>query len=170
MSRESAYPNIENKNPRSKNKYRILFNKFPNLEYFSNQVTLPSVSGQAIIVPNQLTDYKVPGEKLEFPTLTVSFQVDEDLRNYEEVLNWMYGIYFPEQHQQYADHVKDEDVDCKIVVQMLSNKSNSILNFEFFDAFPTSLSELDLGEGDSDYIICTASFEYSYFKINRNVR
>lgn len=172
MTTRTAYPDVANKNPRSKNKYRMLINKFPELEYMIQGGSIPQVTGAAISVDTPFTDFKVAGDNLEYEPLTIEFVVDEELLNYGSVLTWMEGIYFPETHTQYAEHIKVQDgVDCKIVIQMLSSAYNPILNFEFLDCIPTTLSELPLGEGSdgADYIKATVTFEYSLFKINRNV-
>ena len=48
-----------------------------------------------------LADIPVPGDKLCFGDLEITFLVDENLENYREIHGWMYGIGFPKEETIY---------------------------------------------------------------------
>jgi hypothetical protein len=44
-----------------------------------------------------------PGDIIEFGDLSLRFLVDENLENYMEIQNWIRGLGFPENLQQFDD-------------------------------------------------------------------
>ena len=64
-----------------------------------------------------MKDIPVPGDKLTYADLTLSFFVDEDLENYIEVHNWLRGLGFPESIQEFIDLKKrdpyNDDSDAR---------------------------------------------------------
>ena len=45
----------------------------------------------------------MPGDKVTYSSLDVSFLVDENLNNYKEIHDWITGLGFPQDHKQFAD-------------------------------------------------------------------
>ena len=52
---------------------------------------------------NYLRDIPTPGDKIEFGDLSLRFLVDEDLSNYMEIQNWIRGLGYPEEVQEFRD-------------------------------------------------------------------
>ena len=55
------------------------------------------------IQANYLRDIPTPGDKIEFGDLSLRFLVDEDLSNYMEIQNWIRGLGYPEEVQEFRD-------------------------------------------------------------------
>ena len=51
----------------------------------------------------------VPGERLDYESLSVRFLVDEDLKNYMSIHNWMTGLGFPESAGDFKEEVTKDD-------------------------------------------------------------
>ena len=53
------------------------------------------------------------------------------------------------------------------VLQILSNKNNPIVEVNFQNVFPTSLSALDFSQAatDVEYMVATAEFAYQIYEI-----
>ena len=45
----------------------------------------------------------MPGDKVTYQTLDVSFLVDENLNNYKEIHDWIIGLGFPQDHKQFKN-------------------------------------------------------------------
>ena len=47
------------------------------------------------------------GDTLDFEDLEITFLVNEDLSNYREIHDWMIGIGFPKNNEQFTDIYED---------------------------------------------------------------
>ena len=83
--------------------FRFKMNKIPKVEFFVQTANIPGISLGSAPVPTPLYDYPVPGDKINYQTLDISFLVDENLNNYKELHDWISGLGFPKNHQQFAD-------------------------------------------------------------------
>ena len=126
---------------------------------------------------------KIPfaGDHLEFGEFTLTYKVDEDLRNYLEIYNWMIGIGFPDDFEQYktidsvrkgvntglSNPLSGLGVFSDATLTILSSAMNPLHNVFFHDAFPTSIAELEFNSTDADvtYITSTVTFAYRKFSI-----
>ena len=48
------------------------------------------------------------GDTVDFEDLTLTFLCNEKLENYREIHNWLTGIGFPKDNQQYIDAINSE--------------------------------------------------------------
>ena len=71
-----------NKSLLSKNNFRLLIDKVPNVEFFVKSVNIPGLTfTETVLAAGIGLDAFFPGDKIQFETLSVSFLVDEDLQN-----------------------------------------------------------------------------------------
>ena len=125
-------------------------------------------------------------EKTEFENLSISFIVDEYLENYISLHDWLTGIGFPKSRSQFStfrditsktpDSQKGVSTDIGDVKQstpdkamysdaflmILSNKNNPIVEVNFHNVYPISLSALDFSQSATDVEYMTASAEFAY--------
>ena len=85
-------------------KFQIL--KLPKVEFFTTSVNLPGLSLNSIEQQTPLTDIPVPGTKLTYQDLEITFMVDENLENYREIHGWLTGLGFPKARTQFTELVK----------------------------------------------------------------
>ena len=80
--------------------FKIIIDRLPNVEFFTQRVNLPQLSMAA---PSQVSPihaiYQTP-DRIEYSELDLSFIVDEHMSNYEEILRWMEGMGTPETSNQ----------------------------------------------------------------------
>jgi hypothetical protein len=154
--------------------FRLIFNKFPNVEYLSYSVNIPGVSLGEIIQPTPLLDLRLPGDKLTFDPLTLNFIVQENLANYIEIYNWMFGIGHPQSLDSYKTIARSSpnnsnrvNIYSDATLFMLSNKQNPIAKVTFVDVYPTALSPLqyDASVTDVTPITTDVTLNYSYYKL-----
>ena len=166
--------------------------KLPKVEFFVTSVNLPGISMDAINQSTPLRDIPKPGTKLNYEDLTMTFIVDEDLANYQEIHGWLVGLGFPKDHSQFknlmdasADRfptssgaVSNEIGKVKYGAQgdggsysdatltILTNKNNAVTEVRFSDVFPVSLSGLvyDQQATDVNYLTAQVSFKYSLYE------
>jgi hypothetical protein len=171
-------------------KFSIL--KLPKVEYFCTAATLPGISlSDSYSQSTPFKDIPLPGEKLNYERLVVSFMVDENLENYQEIHGWLRGLGFPGGHQEFknlldggsdrfptsksstlgdAGRVKFNapntgGILSDSTLSILTSKNNPVTEVRFSDCFPISLSSLQYNQQatDTDYLTATVTFEYKIY-------
>ena len=155
--------------------FQFSIQKLPHVNYFCTSANVPDITlGVTGGVTNPFINLPQPAEKLTFGTLDVVFQVDEDMKNYKEMYNWLIGLGYPDNFEQRSNISRRKgataDVgtvfaDATLLITTAANKVN--IGISFIDAFPTSLSTLqfNIQETDVEYLQATASFTYRKYEI-----
>jgi hypothetical protein len=86
-------------------KFSIL--KLPKVEFFCTAVNLPGITLGSDRQVGPLKDIPIPGDKLTYSDLTMSFLVDENLENYREIHGWLTGLGFPTDYKDYRDLMRE---------------------------------------------------------------
>ena len=169
-------------------KFSIL--KLPKVEYFCTSVNIPGINlGGNLSQATSLKDIPIPGDKLTYEPLQMTFLVDENLENFQEIHGWLVGLGFPRDHSEFrnllssgndrfparnATNVSTEAGKTKFAaadvgptlsdatLTVLSSKNNAQLEVRFRDVYPTGLTGLqyDQQANDVDYLTATVSFNY----------
>tara|TARA_B110000483_G_scaffold87137_1_gene107583 strand:- start:31 stop:498 length:468 start_codon:yes stop_codon:yes gene_type:complete len=132
--------------------------KFSNLEYFISNVSLPTITLSEAEASFRNYQGFVPGDKVSYEPLDMSFVIDEDMKNYTEVFNWIKSN-------------ADENVPAKhdLILSILTSHNNVNKQIKFVNAMPTSLGgvEFNTQVDTIDYLQSAISFRYDYFEIIR---
>ena len=171
----TAFANqITNRNFLSPAGFNFTITKTPKVSFFCSSASIPEITFDTNIQSSYLKDIAVPGEKLEYQDLMVRFLVDEDLKNYMAIHNWMTGIGYPESLGDFKTETTADD-GSRDMNQQFSDGSLSILNsnyrtnaiVKFKDLFPTSLTslEFDTSVTDIQYFTAQANFKYLVYNI-----
>ena len=165
---------IQNRNFLAPVGFKFVLSKYPKVSFFSNSARIPEISLGTAVQPSYLKDIDIPGEKLTYGDLTIRFLVDENMKNYMAVHNWLKGIGFPETPQQFKDQTTDED-GLRDEKEVFSDGSLHILNsnfqdvaiVKFNDLFPVALTslEFDATETDINYFTAEATMRYTVYNI-----
>ena len=173
--------------------FKFNITKLPKVEFFCTSVNIPGITLGETSQATPLKDIPIPGDKLTYSSLEVSFLVDENLENYREIHGWLTGLGFPRSHAQFETFInagkdrfptsnataksreagKVDDVGFDVGAQysdatlsILSSKNNPVLEVRFRDLYPTSLSGLsyDQQAGDTSYLSGSVSFNYNIYE------
>ena len=166
-----------------------MINQLPKVQFFTTAANIPDISLGEAVIPTPYKDIPIMGDKITFGNLDVSFIVDEYLENYISIHNWLIGIGFPKNRQQFSSFRSDTSnnpTSAKTVsvdsvgkatpdrgmysdatLTILSNKNNPILEVRYSDLFPVSLSALNYSQDATDVTYQTAeiSFRYKLYEI-----
>lgn len=169
------------RNPLQETNFRFDIKRMPHVSYFCTNVTIPTLSLNVIEVPNPFQRYPEPGVQLTFSELSLQFIVDEDLKNYNEMYDWIAGLTFPETFDQYRDlrdnspsillphRVQHQRVksDCTLFIQ--TSHLNNNIEVTFRDIHPINISgyELVTNKSEPDYLTATATFAVHMFDIEK---
>jgi hypothetical protein len=132
--------------------------------FFVTDCNIPSMTIGEAVQPNPLIDRPVPGDKITYGELSVEFIVDEELKNWQEIHDWMTQLAFPESFAQF----KENEVYKDATLFILSNSGNPIIEITFIDIFPVSNGDLQFSNaGSADTVLGSASFRFRAYEINR---
>jgi hypothetical protein len=169
--------NPSNPNLLHPNKFQLNFARAPNVSYFCQSVSLPGISTQEIPVYNPFVEVYAAGEKTVYDTLNVTFYVDEEMKAWIEVHDWIRAMTFPEEYEEYVNLKNLSAIAGRpkepfpqysdLLITVLSSSNKPYYQFKFFNAFPVSLSPLLLSSSDSPESVVTAdaTFRYTYYDI-----
>ena len=171
MSSSTFYDRqIKNRNFLSPTGFQFNLARAPKVDFFSSSARIPGITLGEINVGNYLKSVPVPGDQVQFEDLTLSFLVDEELENYLEIHNWIYGLGYPKSVDQFKQIVLDRNTGDIDNLKQFSDGTLSILNsnfnpmayVRFTDMFPISLSTLEFTAQENDYTYFTATVTFKY--------
>jgi hypothetical protein len=168
--------NIENKNFLSPIGFQLSVQKLPHVNYFCTSASIPDINlGQADL-ENTFIRLPIPGDKLTFGQLNLSFRVDEDLKNFSEIYNWMQSIGFPDNFAQRAPAQRANEKnttattvysDASLII--LTNQYKPNIEVKFLDMYPVSLGSLDFNVESTDVAYLSGEVTFAYRKYELNV-
>jgi len=172
---------IENRNFLSPVGFKFGLKRSPGVAFFCNQANIPDITLGLAEQPTYLRDIPVPGDKIQFGDLNLRFLVDEDLKNFMEIQNWIRGLGYPESLQEFADldesgqladafgQFKEsrDDIYSDGTLQILSSNLVPQFQVQFSDLFPYTLSTLSFDATDTDieYFTADVSFKYTIYRL-----
>jgi hypothetical protein len=170
--------NPTNPNPLQPNKFLLNFSRLPNIQYFCQSVSVPGLSLSEAVITNPFVDIYSPGEKAIYDLLNVTFIIDEELKSWIEVHDWLRAMTFPtkfEEYRQLPSLTKNVEGDPKFPqfsdasITIFSSSMKPYYRIKYIDVFPTTLSTFILNAQDGPDTIMTAdaTFRYSYFDIEK---
>ena len=177
----------------SPSQFKFSIAKLPKVEFFCTEVNIPGINLGNATQLTTLRDIPLPGTKLEFGDLSLTFLVDEKFDNFEEIYTWLRSLGFPKDHSEYASLVEAgrdrfptqgkelsgvskfagrEGTAVNVgatlsdaTLSILSAKNNVIKEVRFTDIFPTGLSGVGFSTQATDvqYLTSTVNFKYTLY-------
>ena len=142
----------KNMNPLADVQFKFDIAALPETSFFVQTAALPGItlSPMEIGLPQRQGFARSTGT-IQYEELTIAFLVDEYLKNWMEVYNWMLG----------------NPSETSGVLTVLSSSMNPTMEAHFKELFPTNLSELafDSTTADPTYHQATVSFKYTEYTI-----
>jgi len=173
----------------SPTQFKFSIIKLPKVEYFCTAVNIPGINLGDATQATSLKNIPIPGDKLTYEPLQMTFLVDENLENFQEIHGWLVGLGFPRNHTEFqnllssgndrfpnrntssiskeAGKTKFAAADAgptlsDATLTVLSSKNNAQVEVRFRDVYPTGLTGLAYNQqaADVDYLTATVSFSY----------
>ena len=149
--------------------FKLQFSRFPNVQYSVFQVILPGITFGESVQPTPIYDIRLPGDKVVYDPLVVSFIVQENFENYFELVRWMYGLGKPMTTEQRRSLEKKNERYSDAILTILTNKRNPLFNLKFTNCWPTSLSAitLDATVADAAPIVADVTLYFTHMESER---
>ena len=172
--------------------FRFKCTKLPLVEFFVQSANIPGISLGSAQQNTPLIDVPLPGDKVTFNSLDISFLVDENLNNFKEIHDWILGLGFPDNHTQFQNlqsagsdrfpgstrstaatgtntpqPLNEGGIYSDAILTVLNSKNIAKTEIRFKNVYPTSLGGLtyDVRLTDVDYINASVSFNYTSYEI-----
>ena len=144
--------------------FRLLAQDLPQVEFYCQSANVPGVNLGEIQTPTPYNPIYHTGDVVSYEDLAVRVLADEYMKNWSEIHDWIIGLGAPKSHDQYAAQAKKFLKTALTLIIMTAGNTPSI-QFEFEDAFPTSLSGLqfDSGGQGGEYLTFDVSFRYNMY-------
>ena len=174
--------NPSNPNPLQPNKFLLTFGRVPNMQYFCQNVTVPGISLSEAVITNPFVDLYSPGEKAIYDLLNVTFIIDEELKGWLEIHDWIRAMTFPVSFTEYQKlptlnkyQSAKKDVSKKFPqftdasLTLFSSSNKEYYRFKFYEVFPTTLSTFIMNsqDGPDNILTADATFRYSYYDVEK---
>ena len=138
----------KNINPLADVQFKFDVAALPNTTFFIQTVNLPGVTLEAAVMATpQLQNLSRHTGIITYETLELTFMVDEYLKNWQEIYEWMTG---------------NKSKYTSAVLTILSSSMNPTLEFHFKEIFPISLSAISFDSTTTDPVYQTASISFNY--------
>jgi hypothetical protein len=145
--------------------FRFQIQKLPHVNYFCTAASIPDMSlGRIDTVTNPFNKLPIAGDKMEFSDLSLKFRVDEDMKNYREIVDWMTGLGFPDNYEQ-RKLLTEPYSDASLIIMTSQYQPN--IEVKFIDLYPTNIAslEFDIGQSDIEYLTGDVTFTYRSYQI-----
>ena len=176
-------PNSPTRNPANPNllhpnKFRLTFSRLPDMQFFCQSVIVPGVSMSEVQRNTPFVDTYLPGDKLIYDLLSVTFLIDEEIQSWKNIHDWVRGMTFPTDFQEYRNlanpprglvAVPERPQYSQAQLTLLTSANNPRYSFNFVDVFPISLSSIMLSTESSPNEVLTADavFRFSWYDISK---
>jgi hypothetical protein len=154
---------IENDNYASPNAFEAIFEGFPEVKYLMEDFNIPAVKVPSVVQhTGSYVDIKHPTDKILFDgPLHITFRLDEDLKNYKQLLSWVKDTVCNSSDQrQYPERMD-------ITILQLNNNRQANNKIVFRDCFLNECSgfKLTTRETEINPIVIDCFFEFLDFEI-----
>lgn len=150
-------------NPLLPTYYRFNIDRLPNVSYFCQTASLPTVTMGEVQIPTPFVPVKFP-TKLDFDELSITFVIDEQLKNWLEIFNWMRSCTQVEGFGEFAAtnrHLSTANL------YILNSTKNPKISVTFEGLYPRTLGSIDFSSSvmDPEALQATATFAYRNYNI-----
>lgn len=179
MAIDSTCPDPSIIDPLQLTGFSVTINAFKGLTLWVKDANIPSITGGEPRLPTPFVDVPLPGDKLEYGTLSLRVMVDNQFQNYRNLFKWLCLMHFPNNYREvnlwramnnnlYPNFRRGDrsfDLMSDILLDVKgANQKNAII-FQFCDAFPVSLSDISLTDEsqETQYLYFNVDFRFRTF-------
>jgi hypothetical protein len=145
--------------------FKFTLTRLPNVTFWCSSVNIPQISIGEVTVQNRFVPHHVPGSSIQMDPLRVTFSVDEEFSNWNEIYRWMRSIV---PFEDFSEILRNENQYYSDgIIHCLNSAKNPNKKFVFKNMFPTNLDGFDLNVAlnEPDPVSVTATFTYESFEI-----
>ena len=183
LPERERFVGIENRNFLSPIGFKFAVNKLRGVDFFCQSASIPAISMGAWEQGTRINKVYQPGDELYYEPLYLKFLIDENMKNYYQVHDWIREITTPYSAREFGydrgtlRSINKDSRDKNVYVlgnndwlsdaslYILSSNYRPVAEFIFRDCFPLSLTTLnfDASVPDVNYFTAEVKIRYNYF-------
>jgi hypothetical protein len=145
--------------------------KAPSFNYFIQAVDFPGIILPQMKASTPFANLNIPAEHMQWEDLSVTFKLDEDLRGYFEIADWITALGRPENfdaskklYENKSYNIDSVFNQCSLVI--LNGNMQPNVQVDFYDVLPNKLSGFKMYSTaqDINYITATLTLSYRQYK------
>ena len=176
------YTTIENRNFLSPIGFKFNIDRARGVDFFCQSANIPAMSIGAADTYTTVNKIPQPGDEIQYEDLFIRFLVDENMKNWYQIADWMREIATPYSAREFkydrgsikSIYPREATYDiatannqwrCDCSLFVLSSNYRVVSEFIFHDAWPTQLSTLnfDASVPDVNYFTAEVGLKYTYY-------
>ena len=147
------------------NRFKFSIQRCPNIAHFCQRINVPSIGfGNSIQANPTGIEIRRPGTRYAFEDISLGFLVDENMKNWLEIFEWLksIGIY-----TGCKETIKEDDKVSTAYLLITNSAYVPIINVTYHNIFPVMLTSIDFDStlGDAEPVIATATFAFTHYDI-----
>lgn len=145
--------------------------KYPQVAFYCQSANIPDMNLSVATQATRFNAIPQPGDEISYGDLTVRFLVDENLKNYKAIHDWIRALGHPYSDRDFQTLVTGNDYEEKTysdgILFILDSNFNKKIKIVYKDLFPTSLGGLNFDSSytDNNYFTADVSFKFTIFDI-----
>jgi hypothetical protein len=148
--------------------FQMKLELFEGVDFFCQQANLPGISMPVTEVPTPFRSFPiVPGGGVSYDDLQLTFIVDEDLKNYYSIHEWI-------RKNANSDQIESGPVEYSNgQLMIITSNFNPSFFIDYRNIFPINLSSIDFDAtvDDIEFFTATATFKFqNYFIRDKNFK
>jgi len=173
---------IENRNFLSPIGFKLAINRLRGVDFYCQQASIPAIGMQPAQTGTRFNMIMNPGDQLYYEDFTIRFLIDENMKNWYQVHDWIRKIATPYSSTEFDyergtiqsqnKSTNQSDLEAAnnqwrsdISLFILSSNYQPVAEFVFKEAWPFALSTLEFNAAAEEiqYFTAEVSFKYDYF-------
>lgn len=139
---------------------------YPNLEYFAQSVNHPSMTLTPAELPfRKVRQIPLAGGTLDFGEFSANIILDEDMKAYQEMFDWMKRIIETPLKGALDRDGTNVPASADITLSILSSQNNQVKQIRYLEAVPTSLGDIafEATASGTEFLTVPISFRFTEF-------
>jgi hypothetical protein len=142
--------------------------EYPHLQFFAQQIQHPSLELPVVETPfKRIGGVPFPGDALQFGSLSMDVILDENMKVYEEIYDWMFRLVQQKHKPQEGRLFRTDDPAsyADIRISILTSHNNANRQLKYVNALPITLGDITLASTtDGQFITFPVNFRFDYFE------
>lgn len=155
----------ENTNYLANNFFVFDIDKIPIFRYYVQSANIPMLTSRAINQPAIFSTFpKIPATNFIFDDLQVSFLLDNEMKSWKEIYNWIRSL---GNMEDFKDAIKHKDKFSNGSLLISNSAYKPIMKIMFYNLFPTTLGSVNFAvtSTTTEPIVTSVNFAYSHFEL-----
>ncbi len=142
--------------------FKLNLELFDGVDFFCQRANLPEINMPFTEVPTRFRNFPIaPGGGVSYGDLNLTFIIDEDLKNYTSIHNWI------RKNGGAEGHNSTELEYSKGQLMIVTSNYNAAFFIDYENLFPISLSPIDFDATvqDIEYFTAQVVFKFTNYTI-----